>query len=450
MFKKFLSLEMVRCLLVFIFFFSISLFFQYMIVPYFCDEIWNYGFSYNISQGMVIYRDFNVLQTPLYFFIGSLFIKIFGNYMISIGIFNSILIGFISIILYKCGGFKYLFLVFVLFLFDPSGYNIFLILLCLIILYLIYINKDYDILIGLLVSLLFLVKQNIGIVMIIPCLYYSKNRVKCISSFMLPIFILCIYLVWNNALFSFIDYAFLGLFDFQDKNLSINIFNICLEVIICIFLIIRLFKTKFKDKLAFYVLCFQFISYPIFDFRHFAGALFIFLCYCCISYFNISFISKVVVISLQIGICISYFSVLLNNISSFNIVFDKNNLFYLSNSGSYIDRLEVIHEYLDSKDDYDYYFTELYGYLYKLYYNIPVNRYDFMISGNMGYFNKDKIYNEIENNCKINKCVFFVDASYLDDGSQWKETSLWIKSKYNWESIMYPFEIYSNRYIMYK
>ena len=53
--------------------FMLLLCYSYFLGPNISDEIWNYGFSYNISRGMVIYRDFNVLQTPLFFFIGSLF-----------------------------------------------------------------------------------------------------------------------------------------------------------------------------------------------------------------------------------------------------------------------------------------------------------------------------------------------------------------------------------------
>lgn len=30
------------------------------------DEIWNYGFSYNIATGLIPYKDFNMVITPLY------------------------------------------------------------------------------------------------------------------------------------------------------------------------------------------------------------------------------------------------------------------------------------------------------------------------------------------------------------------------------------------------
>lgn len=30
------------------------------------DEIWMYGFANNISKGMIPYKDFNIVVTPLY------------------------------------------------------------------------------------------------------------------------------------------------------------------------------------------------------------------------------------------------------------------------------------------------------------------------------------------------------------------------------------------------
>ena len=31
------------------------------------DEVWNYGFAYNISNGLIPYKDFNMIITPLFF-----------------------------------------------------------------------------------------------------------------------------------------------------------------------------------------------------------------------------------------------------------------------------------------------------------------------------------------------------------------------------------------------
>lgn len=52
------------------------LIFTLIISPMNIDEIWNYGFSYNIYKGLVPYRDFNMVLTPFYPMFMSLFLHI--------------------------------------------------------------------------------------------------------------------------------------------------------------------------------------------------------------------------------------------------------------------------------------------------------------------------------------------------------------------------------------
>ena len=83
-----------KYLILFFVVFSFFLFIS-IIRPMWCDEVWVYGFCHNISKGMLIYRDFNVLQMPLYFFVSSFFLFIFGDYVVSTHVFDCILIGFL-------------------------------------------------------------------------------------------------------------------------------------------------------------------------------------------------------------------------------------------------------------------------------------------------------------------------------------------------------------------
>ena len=43
------------------------------------DEIWNFNFARNISNGLLPYKDFNMLQTPLLSFILGGILKLFGQ-----------------------------------------------------------------------------------------------------------------------------------------------------------------------------------------------------------------------------------------------------------------------------------------------------------------------------------------------------------------------------------
>ena len=44
------------------------------------DELWNFNFALNISNGLVPYRDFNILQTPLMPFISGILLTNKDNF----------------------------------------------------------------------------------------------------------------------------------------------------------------------------------------------------------------------------------------------------------------------------------------------------------------------------------------------------------------------------------
>ena len=55
------------------------------------DEIWNYGFAYNIATGLIPYKDFNMIITPLFPILGAIFLSIFGKNLIVYHIFNALI-----------------------------------------------------------------------------------------------------------------------------------------------------------------------------------------------------------------------------------------------------------------------------------------------------------------------------------------------------------------------
>ena len=47
------------------------------------DEIWSFGFSYNVSQGLIPYKDFNMVIFPFYPILNGLIMSLFGtNYLV--------------------------------------------------------------------------------------------------------------------------------------------------------------------------------------------------------------------------------------------------------------------------------------------------------------------------------------------------------------------------------
>ena len=70
--------------------FILILIFQ-IFIPLDLDEIWNYGFAHNIATGLIPYKDFNMVITPLYPFLCSIFLIIKSN-LIIVQILQAILI----------------------------------------------------------------------------------------------------------------------------------------------------------------------------------------------------------------------------------------------------------------------------------------------------------------------------------------------------------------------
>ena len=72
--------------------FIVTLIYNLVIPELSLDEVWNYGFCYNVLNGLVPYKDFNMIITPLYPYIGALFLKIGGDGVINFHIFNTLIL----------------------------------------------------------------------------------------------------------------------------------------------------------------------------------------------------------------------------------------------------------------------------------------------------------------------------------------------------------------------
>lgn len=65
------------------------------------DEIWIYNFARCIQDGLLPYKDFSLVITPLFPMIGALFLKIFGNEMVVLRFVEIIGSASILFIMYK-------------------------------------------------------------------------------------------------------------------------------------------------------------------------------------------------------------------------------------------------------------------------------------------------------------------------------------------------------------
>ena len=420
-----------KYILLFVIIFCVSFFVTYVCMPIYCDEVWSYGFSYNISQGMIIYRDFNVLQTPLYFMIASLFIRVFGSYLISIHVFDAILVSLIGLMLYRIIKLKFIIVLPFIMIFMPSGYNLLSLFLFINIIYLIFTKKDYEILVAFIIGLMFITKQNIGGILFLPCLFYSKKKFKSIVAFLIPFLLLCVYLIINRGFYQFIDYCFLGILNFNSNNREIYVLFLFLELIALIYLGYKILKNGLKDKEIVYILFFQFIGYPLLDAHHF------FISFVPVMYLIVKNISlKNILIVIGVGV-FSLHGILFYY--SFSKVHFSRDLFFLRNAGS-LPRLSV--EFGEYVDDFDYFFSVgEYSYIFKLYNDVPIGQYDFLISGNMGHYGGEKKFKEISKICLNQKCLFMdQDNNY----GQFLELHNYIVSNYKKIDRIYDFDIYSS------
>lgn len=397
------------------------------------DEVWNYGFAYNISTGLVPYRDFNMIVTPLYHFIVGFFIIIFGNHIWSMYIFNSIMITFMLFIMYKKIGKSVFCFLPILFYLCYPGYNLFSLFMIIVLLYIIDIDFKYkDIVIGLLVSCLFLTKQTVGICCFIPMIVYSKNRLKSLSAFLIPILIFIIYLIFNGALYSFIDYCFLGMFDFSKSNFVWDFLPV--DITVVIYFCYLLVKGKFRDEKLFYVIMYQVITLPICDPYHFFVG-FVLIVY----YLFLDFKINKLLVSVFF-----LFGIFLLTIYEFNfyVYFDKDSYLYYRNIGFSDKSMDYMNDsIINLYEEYDnvYLFTEL-AYLFKLDNNITINKYDLINNGNMGYNGALRYIEEFSNNCENKNCVFVLDSYVVENVNKFYEVG---SSQINLEIISYVINNYN-------
>lgn len=400
--KKYIAIELL-CI------FIVTLLYNLICNPVILDEIWNYGFTYNIANGLIPYKDFNMVITPFYPFLGALFLIIFGKSLLVYHIFNALICTgifyFMKITLNK----SYYIVYSILLLVSLPNYSLFSILLLYIILYL-EDNKNNDFLIGIFIGLTFLTKQNIGIMFILPSILTKKfKQIKNRTiGFIIPNIIFFLYLIITDSLLSFIDYAFLGLSSFAENNILFSMWG-TLTIIAIIYLIYQYVITK--DIKVLYLLFFQIIAYPIFDTYHvlipFIPVLGYFLS-------KLNLVVKVTQVAFIIFISI-VFAYNINNILNGNNRFpnDTNVCKMRILDDNTISNIKEVSNYL--KENKDVYIINDKAYVYKLESDIPINKFDLLNDGNLGKDGDIRLIKEIEYKCKEKICTFLMREDEIYD-----------------------------------
>ena len=277
------------------------------------DDLWNFSNIYKMTNGYTIYKDMNVIITPLFFYLGEIFLKIFGKNLMIYRIYAiSIIYLFLFLeiyILYRkikiknidATLFTVLITIITILSLGMASYNMLAIAFAILgIINLLKYKRNIidNIIQGIIIFLIFMTKQNIGIYYICGLalsnlLKYKKIKITFkytfvqITTFLL-LFAIYLLATKNYNMYDFINYAFLGISEFAIKNLKCRIDKIILElfeIIISIIMIVLTYKSKIKFKLREKInirilfsmaICMNAISYPIFNFFHMYIAGFVF------------------------------------------------------------------------------------------------------------------------------------------------------------------------------
>lgn len=270
------------------------------------DELWNYNFARNIANGLVPYKDFNMVITPFLSIICGIILKITFNELIIMRILAALLCTLIIYKTYKLfillnikKEIAIIFIGFIGYLFIDIfclDYNFASLLIVLIIiakeikLYQkdsIFIKEDLkeDILLGILAGVSLLIKQTSGLLICIALLgnklLFVRNKEEIKKSFKnigyrligitIPILVFIAYLVINNAFYDFFSYTILGVAEFNNtipyKHLiNFNLLGI-LSILVPITFIYLWIKTIIYERnkilyiflvygLAIFIICF--------------------------------------------------------------------------------------------------------------------------------------------------------------------------------------------------
>lgn len=379
-----------------------------------------------------MYKDFNMVISPLYPAINGLFMFLLGNNFIVFSIINTIYVLLVLFFIYKINRKIYLFSIPFVLLTCLPNYNTLCILFALILIYL-EKEKKNDYLIGLIIALAFLTKINAGVLLAIPTLYYFKDIRKILkrfAGFLIPNLIVIIIFLLTNNLKNYISYVFLGIFDFAKNNLIFEYMALIVPVIL-IYLIYRFIKEK--NVIYLYGIFFLGLIYPIMNQLHVMIAILPALVLIFNRHENIIYRLRYTAFLFMlfpvIGLIISTNGVKFGN--------DDNIFKYRRIETKYIERSNVLKDYF--KGDFSNVTFVLYdNYLYKLLLGLKIDKYDIILYGNMGYKGTEKMIEHLKND----KHKYYILDTTIEGAQFNNKISSYIRSNYKIETILNTFYIY--------
>lgn len=271
------------------------------------DELWNFQNIFKMYNGFTIYKDANVIVTPLFFFIENIFFHIFGANFLTYRITNILLCFLLFLVVYKTQKklkfVKYINFFFLiptlldtvyLYAYNGPNYNLLALIFFMIGMNLYISRKDSNLFQGIIIFLTFFTKQSIGVFYVLAIIIYEiykygfskkffANQIKKLFVFLVPTLLVLLAFYLNNNLWNFINYTFGGIFDFSEKNFYFGpkIYDVFIVAIAYGIAIAVLFSKKYLLKQGFssdffeniiilliFSSCATLIVYPLINIAH--------------------------------------------------------------------------------------------------------------------------------------------------------------------------------------
>lgn len=425
----------------------LTFFIENSIIISYHDPLWNLQSIYKMCNGSLIYKDTNVLITPIFFIIGKIIFQIFSANLLTFNIYGTFIFLIKFIVSYKI--FRYLKInkthsllyVSLLFLIDiatiPSSanYNELAIVFTLfgILLYIKKYNKKfYNFLQGIIIFLTFFTKQTIGVYYAIGVVLFEfidiginakffKNQLLKLTSFIpLTLFSLLIMYIKGN-LFDFLNMCFGNLLEFGQSNFKFNsnyigyFFGSFIIIFATIFIIIKVstVSDEFKTNLKFLLcLCIPLSLnvLPLINAYHvtmsFYYYLILFTYLIDVAFINELFSSKKSTYCIVLIVFLIFLAIFLKATFSYieirtsTTVYDKNHPFYGNPvKKTDITQTELIQDYIKRKKEQG---TSVIIINYDaVRYNLPLginnNEFDLLLAGNLGFKGISKTIEKIKN-----------------------------------------------------
>lgn len=421
------------------------------------DELWNFNFTRCMANGLIPYKDFNIILGPLLPFICSIFLRFFGQELIVTRILAVVLYATTIFIFYKImdklkikNFIKYIILILSIYItkdFFALDYNWLIALFCGIIIY-IELDKTktwkQNLLIGILIGLTVTVKQTIGLVIAFGTIGYrllevrNKQDFKIFLSyvgvrligfiFVISAFVLI--LLVTGALPYYIDYCILGISTFTNKisymglirnsNLIIRFLSAVPIIIVLLLGYIYIRKGKREALLLLvYSLIMMILVYPISDKSHFVlgvQGILISMAYLLNLFINklpaqkkIEIFTNSFIECAMIATAVIFLIFGINDFKSKNINLELEHFKYLPLSTESINNIKKVDEFIESQEK-PVYILDSDAALYM----IPVNRYnknyDMFNQGNLGSKGEDGQIENLKNT--ENKIILIKNKKY--------------------------------------